>query len=238
MKLCPRPRHKKKSPLIIHLGIKACLSLCHFKMSLLALATSRRSLSSRAVCLFLRPALLQWPLQSRLARLPGDNWAFAFSDLCSCSFCLHDHRTECCVEPFTGLSGSHLWSAGPTPPDQKKSEGKCMCVEVKTRGVEVLVSEDPRGSCASEYSSAPLLEQIPAKRLSWLYTPLSCGVVVQVVQKNDRASLCTLLNSTLYVILSLVKAFENFHLSVPQTSVLFLFNMVSTNDLFSCGEWM
>lgn len=207
-------------------------------MSVLALATSRRSLSSRAVCLFLRPALLQWPLLSRLARLPGDNWAFAFSDLCSCSFSLPDHRPECCVEPFTGLSGSHLWSAGPTPPDQKKSGGKCMCVEVKTREVGVLVSEDPRGSWASEYSSAPLLEQIPAKRLSWLYTLQGCGVAVQVVQKNNRASFCTLLNSMLYVISLFVKTFDYLHLSAPQTSVLFLFSMVSTNHLFNCGEWM
>lgn len=40
----------------------------------------------------------------------------------SCSFCLPDHRAGG-VEAFTGLSGSHLWSVGRTPPHQGKVEG-------------------------------------------------------------------------------------------------------------------
>lgn len=94
----------------------------------------------------------------------------------SCSFCLPDHRAGG-VEAFTGLSGSHLWSVGRTPPHQGKVEGivpereretwrlrqwgslvvvvvVCVCV--------CHVSQGLGGSLASEYSSTPLLEQIPA----------------------------------------------------------------------------
>lgn len=61
------------------------------------------------------------------------------------------------------------------------------------------VSAGPGGSWASEYSSPPLLKQIPASYTTWLIDGrVSCPGTVSVMQKNYRANLCTLLNRVFY----------------------------------------
>lgn len=177
----------------------------------------------------------------------------------SCSFCLPDHRAGG-VEAFTGLSGSHLWSVGRTPPHQGKVEGIVPERERERLGgwgsggpwwwwwwwyvCVCHVSQGLGGSLASEYSSTPLLEQIPATCLDWVKVLWAVvgpckSCKKEEKKKNHRSNLCTLLNRVFYIFLLLHKALTPFHLSAPQTGVLFLFSIVGIiSELFSCGEWL